>query len=74
MYEYMIGVGAMKAGTTLMYRQLLEHPQIRRGVRKSVDYFNITQAPSKAQYDALFAPGEGQMCLRDRIWIWGDWP
>ena len=59
MYEYMIGVGAMKAGTTLMYRQLLEHPQIRRGVRKSVDYFNITQAPSKAQYDALFAPGEG---------------
>lgn len=59
MYEYLMGVGAMKAGTTLLYRQLLDHPQVRRGQRKSVDYFDVAQQPDKAEYDSLFAQGQG---------------
>lgn len=59
MFEYVICVGAMKAGTTLLYYHLLEHPQIRTGHKKELAYFVDTEAPDKAEYDALFPEGEG---------------
>ena len=59
MYEYLICAGQMKAGTTLLYDHLVRHPGIRKGQRKELHYFDTVERPSKAQYDSLFAPGEG---------------
>jgi hypothetical protein len=35
-----VGIGAMKAGTTWIYRQLREHPDIWFGPRKEIHYFD----------------------------------
>lgn len=59
MYEYLICAGQMKAGTTLLYDHLVRHPGIRKGQRKELHYFDTVEHPSKAEYDGLFAPGEG---------------
>lgn len=59
LYEYLIGVGAMKAGTTLLYDLLRKHPGLRCGHLKELHYFDHTDSPDKAEYDRLFAPGEG---------------
>lgn len=59
MYEYMIGAGVMKAGTTLLYAQLVNHPALRKGVRKELHYFDESPSISKEEYDSLFVPGEG---------------
>ena len=59
MYEYLIGAGIAKAGTTLLYDLLQKHPQIRRGNVKELHYFDYEDAPVKAEYDQKFVPGEG---------------
>lgn len=59
MYEYILGVGAMKAGTTLLYDLLRKHPSIRHGHLKELHYFDHTDNPDKAEYDRLFGAGEG---------------
>lgn len=59
MYEYLIGAGIAKAGTTLLYDLLQKHPQIRRGQVKELNYFNYEDQPTKAEYDEKFVPGDG---------------
>lgn len=58
-YKYFLGVGAMKAGTTLLYDLLRSHPQIRCGTKKELHYFNTALSPSRAEYDSLFSAGVG---------------
>lgn len=59
LYEYLIGVGAMKAGTTLLYDLLRKHPGFLCGQHKELHYFDQVDQPDKGEYDALFAPGQG---------------
>lgn len=75
MYEYLIGAGIAKAGTTLLYDLLQKHPQIRRGNVKELHYFDSVDEPVKAEYDAKFVPGEGlkmditPMYMCDRVCV-----
>ena len=47
MYEYLIGVGAMKAGTTLLYDLLRKHPGFLCGQHKELHYFDQVDQPDK---------------------------
>jgi len=59
LFEYLIGAGIAKAGTTLLYDLLQKHPQIRRGNVKELHYFDYGEDHNKAAYDELFVPGDG---------------
>ncbi|MDO4548528.1 MAG: sulfotransferase [Clostridia bacterium] len=55
--EYLIGAGAAKAGTTLLYDLMKDHPALRVGREKEIHYFDRTDSPDRAEYDALFPKG-----------------
>ena len=57
--EYLICVGVMKAGTTLLYDLLRQHPGVRAGKVKELHYFDEAESPDKAAYDQLFRKGSG---------------
>lgn len=57
--EYLICVGVMKAGTTLLYDLLRQHPGVRAGKVKELHYFDEVESPDKAAYDRLFRKGSG---------------
>ena len=54
MTQYLIGAGAAKCGTTLLYDLLQPHPMLSKSNVKELHYFDHTDTPDKAQYDALF--------------------
>ena len=49
----------MKAGTTLLYDLLRQHPGVRAGKVKELQYFDEAESPVKAAYDQLFRKGSG---------------
>ncbi|MDO4548256.1 MAG: sulfotransferase [Clostridia bacterium] len=54
MTEYLLGLGAAKAGTTLLYNLLYKDEQFNVGKRKEIHYFDETPQPTREEYDALF--------------------
>ena len=60
-----IGIGAQKAGTTWLDRNLRSHPQIWMPRIKEIHYFdrriNDTIAPDDEWYASIFEPGEGRL-------------
>ncbi len=54
MAKYLIGVGAAKCGTTLLYDLLESHPELSKAREKELHYFDRTDAPDRAAYEALF--------------------
>lgn len=52
-------IGAQKAGTTSLYRYLLEHPSIVAGKRKEVRYFNARYELGLGWYRSAFPLGRG---------------
>lgn len=59
-----LGIGAQKAGTTWLYRNLRNHPEIWMP-RKELHYFDRKLGRGTEWYAAQFAPGEG--CLTGEI-------
>lgn len=47
-------IGAMKAGTTSLYRYLGEHPRVRRATLKEIHYFDKEYARGEGWYRAFF--------------------
>lgn len=58
MTQYLIGAGAAKCGTTLLYELLCAHPEISTAPVKELHYFDREKSPDRAAYDRLFA-GQG---------------
>ncbi len=49
-------IGAQRAGTTSLYNYLIQHPCIRRALRKEVHYFDIHHHHGEQWYRAHFMP------------------
>ena len=49
-------IGAMRAGTTSLFRYLSQHPSLDRGLRKEIDYFTYFYDRGPRWYRAHFAP------------------
>jgi hypothetical protein len=56
-----LGVGAVKAGTTWLYRNLGEHPEVYMPVLKPVRYFDRHAEKPIESYSAIFRPGAGRL-------------
>ena len=54
MTQYLIGAGAAKCGTTLLYELLRAHPEISTAPAKELHYFDREKSPDRAAYDRLF--------------------
>ena len=52
--RFIIGVGAQKAGTTLLYDLLKNHPQLAIGNKKELHYFDYAKTPNIDDYLKLF--------------------
>ena len=65
MFPDFIGIGAQKAGTTWLDRNLRAHPQVWMPKRKELHYFDRriadTVPPDDEWYASMFAPGEGHV-------------
>lgn len=55
MIEYLIGIGAQKAGTTLFYELLSNHHGIDLGIKKEKHYFDKHTDVSLVEYNKLFS-------------------
>lgn len=51
--EFLI-IGAQRAGTSSMFRYLGQHPQVRRPLRKEIDYFSANYGRPPSWYAAHF--------------------
>lgn len=47
-------IGAQRAGTSSLFRYMCAHPQVRRALRKEVDYFSVDYARPWTWYRAHF--------------------
>lgn len=56
-----LGVGAVKAGTTWLYRNLVEHPDVYMPVLKPVRYFDRHAEKPIETYSAIFRPGADRL-------------
>jgi hypothetical protein len=56
-----LGVGAVKAGTTWLYRNLVLHPEVYMPVLKPVRYFDRYFDKPIETYSAIFQPGAGRL-------------
>jgi hypothetical protein len=52
-----LGIGAVKAGTTWLYRMLYQHPELYLPVTKPVRYFDRHINKPIATYKSIFKPG-----------------
>src|SRR5258708_38882085 len=52
-----LGIGAVKAGTTWLYRALYQHPQLYLPITKPVRYFDRHIDKPIETYKAIFKPG-----------------
>lgn len=59
MTEYLLGIGAAKAGTTLLYHLLSAHPALTLSANKELHYFDCHEQVSRDAYDALFERPSG---------------
>ena len=57
--DYLICVGAQKAGTTLLYELLKDHTQLNIGKTKELHYFNKAKNQSIKDYNQLFIKSTG---------------
>ncbi len=55
-------IGAMKSGTTSLYDVLAKHPQLHMPVKEVHWFSDASRKRSRADYDAGFTPGPGQLC------------
>jgi hypothetical protein len=56
-----LGIGAVKAGTTWLHRNLRQHPALYLPAAKPVRYFDRHRDKPIATYSALFAPGADRL-------------
>lgn len=65
MFPDFIGIGAQKAGTTWLDRNLRPHPQIWMPERKELHYFDRRiadmRSPNDEWYASIFEPGRGRV-------------
>jgi hypothetical protein len=54
-------IGAQRAGTSSMFRYLSAHPQVRRPLRKEIDYFSAHYGESLSWYRAHFPVRRGSI-------------
>jgi hypothetical protein len=57
-----LGIGAVKAGTTWLYRNLYQHPALYQPVTKPVRYFDRHIAKPIETYQAIFSPAGDRVC------------
>jgi hypothetical protein len=56
-----LGVGAVKAGTTWLYRNLYQHPELYLPVTKPVRYFDRHLDKPIETYSSIFRPAAGRL-------------
>jgi hypothetical protein len=57
-----LGIGAVKASTTWLYRNLYQHPALYLPITKPVRYFDRHRDKPIETYKAIFKPGAGRLC------------
>lgn len=57
-----LGIGAVKASTTWLYRNLYQHPDLYLPVTKPVRYFDWHINKPIETYKTIFAPAAGRLC------------
>ncbi|MDO4547833.1 MAG: sulfotransferase [Clostridia bacterium] len=63
MVEYLLGLGAAKAGTTLLYDLLIKNAVFSKGRRKELHYFDKVNAPSLDDYLSRRTKRTGEVLL-----------
>ena len=57
-----LGIGAVKASTTWLYRNLYQHPALYLPITKPVRYFDRHRDKPIETYKAIFKPAAGRLC------------